>query len=179
MLQPLRGKILVEVLHGKNRTDSGLYLSSKEEVPSRGRVVEIGAPYQDKKGREFPWGLVAGHIVHFKRIWDQNKVTHYILKREQIFAVECEGKAYAFSDYVLIKKISDVSSSILILPKLSEIEVSKQDAYGEVVSVGIDNKQGIEVGDNIAYFKNEGLKVQIPLQDELLSLKPRAIFAKA
>lgn len=178
MLQPLRGKLLVEVLPNINKTESGLFLTPKEEVPHRGRVIEIGTLFIDKKGKEWPWGISKGHIVHFKRIWDQKKVTHYIIKREQIFAVEHEGRAYGFSDQVIVKKSVPPLSGIIFVPSYYEMEVAKQQEYGIVISVGSNNRQGINVGDEVMYFKNEGLKVQMPLQEELISLKPRAIFAK-
>ena len=179
MLQPLRGKILVEILPDSQRTESGLYLAGiKEEIPHRGRVVSLGAPYRDRKQREFPWGFQVGHIVHFKRVWDQNKVKHYILKREQIFAIEYEDKAYAFGEHVIVKKLNEVGGSLVFVPAHFESEVAKETGLAEVLSVGRDDKLGLKVGERILCYKNEGLKVSIPLQSELWSLKARAILGK-
>lgn len=178
MLQPLRGKILVEVLDDSKRTESGLYLAGiKEEIPHRGRVISLGAPFNDKKQIEYPWGFSIGHIVHFKRIWDQNKVKHYILKRDQIYAIEHEEKSYAIAEYIIVRKINNSGSKLIFVPKHFESEVEKQIEYGEVLSVGKDDKLGIIPMMTIMYYKNEGLSVRIPLQEELWSLKPRAILA--
>ena len=177
MLIPLRGKLLVEILENSNKTESGLFISPKEEVPHRGFVVELGLSYIDKKGKEYPWGISIGHIVHFKRVWDQQKVKHYILKRDQIYAIEFENKSYAISEYIIVKR-EEQKSGVIFVPKHFESEVSKSTDIGEVISVGRDDRLGINVGDKIVYYKNEGLSVRIPEKEELWSLKPRAIIGK-
>lgn len=180
MLHPTRGKILVEVLADSRRTASGLWISEKinEEVPHRGEVISIGIPAIDKRGKIITWGFQEGHIVHFKRVWDQNKVSHYIIKRDQIFAVEHEGKIYGIGEYIIIKKLNDAGGNKIFVPSHFESEVSKQISKGEVVSVGREDKLNVKIGDIIIYHKNEGLSIKMPLQEELWSLKPRAILAK-
>lgn len=178
MLQPLRGKLIVEVLDDAKRTNSGLWLAGvKQEIPHRGRIVTLGLPYRDKKGKEYPWGIQPSHIVHFKRVWDQEKIKHYILRREQIYAIEHEDKAYAFAEYIIIKK-ENIETGRIYVPDHFDVKVEKQEAYGIVTSIGRDSKLGLNVDDKIMYFKGEGLSVRIPLQEELWSLKPRAVFAK-
>ncbi len=177
MLKPLRGKLLIEVLDDTKRTESGLYIADNiETIPHRGKVVELGLPYRDKKQREYPWGIQPGHIVHFTRQWDKQKITHYIIRRDQVFAIEHEDKAYAIGEYVIIRKVNEVGDGKIYVPKHFESEVAKQVEYGIVMSVGRDNRMGINVGDKLVYYKNEGLKVAIPLQEELWSLKSRAII---
>ena len=181
MLQPLRGRILVQVLPGNNVTESGIILSPKEEVPHRGRVCIMGLPFRDKKQREFSWGLQPSHIVHFKKQWLQQRfeqIEYYILKRDQIFAVEYEGKAYGFSDYIIVKKLNDVGGDKIFVPSNFESQVSKPTEYCEVISIGRDDKLGVKIGDKLIIWKNEGLKVAMPLQKELWSLQPRAIIGK-
>ncbi len=179
MLQPLRGKVLVEVLDDTLRTESGLYLAGiKEEVPHRGRVISMGAPFRDNKRREFPWGFQEGHIVHFKRSWDFNKVKHYVLRRDMIYAIEHEDIAYAIGEYIIVKKLNQILTGLILLPQNCEVDVAKQTQQVEVVSVGRESKLGVEIGDKLLIFKNEGLSVRIPLQEELWSLKSRAILAK-
>lgn len=178
MFQPLRGKVLVEVLSDTQRTESGLYLAGiKEEVPHRGLVISIGLPFKDKKNKEFPWGFQTSHIVHFKRSWDFNKVKHYVIRRDMIYAIEYKDKAYAIGEYVIVRKVNEVGDGKIFVPKHFESEVSKQVEYGIVTSVGRDNKMGVEVGNKLIFYKNEGLSVRIPLQEELWSLKPRAMLA--
>ncbi len=178
MLQPLRGKILVEVLPCINRTESGLYLTPKEEVPHRGRVVEIGLPYRDKKGRELAWGICKNHIIHYKRNWDGGKEKYQILRRDMIYAVEHESKAYSFGENIIVKKTTLEGEGIIFVPSNFESEVSKQEEYGIVISVGREDKLGINIGDKIMMYKNEGFSVKIPLQDELWSLRPKHILAR-
>lgn len=178
MLQPLRGKILVQVLEDNKRTESGIILAIKEEIPHRGLVISMGAPYRDRKCKEFPWGFSINHIVHYKRQWDGRKDTHQILRRDQIFTIECDDKAYAISEYIIIKKCEESMSGKIFVPSHFETEVAKEISYGDVISVGKDDKLGLNVGDKIAYFRNEGLKVSIPLQEELWSLKPRAVIGR-
>ena len=181
MLQPLRGRILVQVLPGNNITESGIILSPKEEVPHRGRVCIMGLPYRDKKQREFAWGLQHGHIVHFKKQWLQQRfeqIEYYILKRDQIFAVEYEGKAYGFSDYIIVKKLNDVGGDKIFVPSHFASQVEKETGLAEVVSIGRESKLGVSVGDRLLIYCKEGLKVAIPLKGELWALKSRAVLAK-
>jgi len=178
MLQPLRGKLLVKVLEDNKRTESGIILAGiKDEVPHRGLVVSIGAPYRNRKQREYPWGIVPGHIVHYKRVWDQ-KVSHVILRREQIFAIEHNDKSYAFADQIIVRKLKNELFKGIIIPSHLDTFKPEEVEYGVVTSVGRDDKMGIEVGDKLMIYKNEGLKVHIPLQEELWSIKPRAILAR-
>lgn len=178
-LHPLRGKLLIEVLDDTKRTESGLYIADTvNEIPHRGKVVELGLPYRDRKSREFPWGIQPGHIVHFTRQWDKQKITHYIIRRDQVFAIEHKYTAYAFGNQIIIRKVNEVGDGKIYVPKHFESEVAKQIEYGIVMSVGRDDKMGINVGDKLVYYKNEGLKVQIPLHEELWSLKERAIIGR-
>lgn len=179
MLQPLRGRVLVEVLEDAKRTESGLFLAGiKDEVPHRGKIISMGGAYRDRKGKEHPWGISEGHIVHFKRSWDFNKVKHYVIRRDMIYAVEFQDKAYAIADYIIVKKLDDEPTGRIILPHNCEVEVAKQTEICEVVSVGREDKMGIQIGDRLLTYRNEGLAVRIPLQPELWSLKPRAVLAK-
>lgn len=179
MLQPLRGKILVEVLDDAKRTASGLYLAGKvDEIPHRGLVISMGTPWNDKKGREYPWGFQIGHIVHYKRNWDGGKEKHQILRRDMIFAIEHEDKAYAIGEYIIVRRVNEVGDGRIFVPSNFETEVAKQVDYGIVTSVGRDDKMGVSVGDRLVFYKNEGLAVRIPLMEELWSLKQRAIIGK-
>ena len=179
MLQPLRGKILVEVLEDSKRTESGIILAGiKDEVPHRGKVISMGAPYRDRKGKEYPWGFNQNHIVHFSRRYDGLKTTHQVLRREQIFAIEYQDKAYAIGEYIIVQKLNTENYRGIIIPAHLDTFKPEQVEYADVVSVGREDKLGLKVGDKIMMFKNEGMKVSIPLQEELWSLKPRAIIAR-
>ncbi len=140
----------------------------------------MGLPFIDKKGRRKAWGFQPGHIVHFNRVWDQTKVTHYILKREQIFAIECNDEAYGIGEYVIVRRVytGKIGDSTLVLPEGFGVQSNDMEFYGDVISVGMEDRMGINKGDRLIYHRNEGLAVRIPLKEELWALKPRAILAK-
>ncbi len=176
MLQPLRGKLHIEVLPEHKRTLSGLYLASNiEEIPHRGRVITLGLPIKDDK----PWQFKVGEIVHFKRQWD-NLVKHGIIKLEDIIAVENGDIISVIGENIMVKrhytgKIGD--SQVIFIPDVHGIRSNEESFYGEVMAVGIDSKFGLNKGDKIHYNRNEGLKVYFN-EEELFVLKPRAILAR-
>ncbi|MCQ9208917.1 MAG: co-chaperone GroES [Omnitrophica bacterium] len=66
-IKPLRGKILVEIIGNEPETKSGLYLARvTKEIPTRGICLAVGLP-PFVKGKEKPWGIKVGDLVHFKR----------------------------------------------------------------------------------------------------------------
>ena len=154
MLQPLRGKILVQILPDSKRTESGIILAAiKDEIPHRGLVISMGAPYRDRKGKEYTWGFQSGHIVHFTRRWDGLKTSHQILRRDQIYAIEYKDKAYALADQIIVQKLNNEQRGSIIVPK--HLDTFKPDLveYVSVVSVGREDRMGISVGDKLMIYK--------------------------
>lgn len=175
MIIPLRGKLLVEIIPDAKKTESGLFLAETvEEVPHRGVILELGSPWQDDKGKEWPWGLVEGEIVHFKRNWVAQQGKYIILKRDEIFAIDGPK---AVRDLVIIKRVYEgkIGNSSIVLPDGLGIQSNYEDFYGLVISVGPEDKMGIKIGDRLIYSRNEG--VEIKGYKEHWSLNPRAILA--
>lgn len=179
-LLPLRGKLLVEIIPDIKITESGLYLAETiKEIPHRGRVVKLGLPFRDNKENIHEWDISEDEIVHFKRNWTNQKDTHYILRREDIFAVERGGCIMAVLDMVIVRRVytGKIGASTIVIPDGLGIQSNYEEFHGEVIDVGIENKMGIKSGDKLLYQRNEGLSVKLPNGDEYFSIKPRAIMA--
>lgn len=188
-ITPLRGKLIAEALPEHKQTASGLYIAENvKEVPRRGRVIGLGRPWRDDRGKEYPWGIEIGEIVHFKRQWAQNKDTHFILKRDEIFCVErpIEVAGYqtyypaAVMDMVIVQRFytKKIGNSSLVIPETFGIQSNLEDFYGFVISVGQEDKLGIKNGDKLIYSRNEGSLVKMKDKDEYFALKPRAILGR-
>ena len=184
-MKPTRGKALIEIIPDPSETASGLYIHHKKDVPHRGIVLSVGKPSLIK-GKESTLDIKGGDIVHFKRQWEKqrklDKKEILIVKQEDLIAKESNGTLKAFRDEVVIERIFDNSvnrSSLIIIPELDETKSNSMDFHGKVISVGNKESLGVEVGMNIAYHRNEGLKCEIPNdRTEYFVLKPRAILAE-
>lgn len=98
MINPTRGKIFAQILSEETITKSGIILARTiKEIPRRARVLAVGAPELDKKGRIIKPVAKVGNIVHFKKGFgvkysvegENGKWKHYIfLKNEEITARE-------------------------------------------------------------------------------------------
>lgn len=185
MLVPLRGKLIVEIIKDEKRTTSGLYIAETvTEIPHKGTITSLGLPWRDDHGKEHAWGLEIGEIVHFVRKWDEYRGNSALLVRKDIIAVSrieenSEGKEKecfrAFADQIIIRRVytGKIGASSIIIPDVGAIRSNSEDFYGEVISVGSENKMGIKFGDKLLYERNEGLKC-----GDYWSIKPRAILAK-
>lgn len=181
MLVPTRGRVIVENIPDTKQLPSGLFIAeSVKEVPHRGRVIAIGLPYRDDKGREKEWHFREGEVVHFKRKWDQNKADLFILNREDIFAVESVAGGFrAVMDMVIIKRFytKKIGTGIIELPDTYGGVQNNSDFYGTVVAEGPESRFNFKYGDKIIYHRDEGLSFKYEGY-EYFSLKPRAVLAK-
>lgn len=180
MICPLRGKLVVEIIPDAKMTESGLYLADTvKEVPHRGKVLAMGLPWMDSKGVEHPWHFNCDEVVHFKRNWTNKDEKNFILRYDEIFAYENDGYPEAVQDYVIVRRVytKKIGASSIIIPETYGVKQNYEEFYGEVMSVGPDDKLGIEEKDKILYQRNEGSSVKIG-KEEFFSLKPRAIMAK-
>lgn len=181
MIIPLRGKILVENIPAHRQTESGIWIAeSVKEVPHRGKVISLGLPWRDKKGKEYPWDISEGDTVHFKRQWQQSQPTHYVLLRDDVFAFEHKTNGIsAPRDMIIVKRIytGKVENSTLIIPETYGVKENYEDYYGEVIAEGAESRFNLHKGDKILYHRNEGLSVKLPDGSEYFSLKPRAVMA--
>lgn len=181
MYTPLRGKVLVEIISSIKKTDSGLILADNaEDIPHRGRITALGKPFIDKNNKTHEWDIKENEVVHFKRNWDNQKNTHYVLRREDIYAVERCGTIFAVNDLTIVRRIytGKIGNSSIIIPETFGVQSNYEEYYGEVISVGINDKFGISIGDKLIYGRNEGLSVKLTNGEEYFSLKPRAIMAR-
>lgn len=185
MFIPLRGKILVEILKNKKITKSGLIIAENiKEIPHKGRIISLGKPCLDKNGKEVKIYYKENDIVYFKRKWESpkndNEKEMLILKDEDIVAYEDEQGIHAVKDEIIIKRHYEgkIGSSSLIIPENIGIRSNHEDFYGLVISVGKDSRMSINIGDKILYHRNEGVQIKIDDQDEIFSIKRRAILAK-
>ncbi len=179
MLQPLRGKIVVDIIPDKKETASGLILADTiKDIPHRGIIIAIGNPYIDND-KELPWYLDIGEIAHFKRQWSDLRIKTVVLRRDDIIAVETqEGSIRAVNDNVIVKRHYEgrIGNSTIFIPDGVGIQSNYEEFHGEVISIGPDNKYGIKVGDKLAYQRNEGIKVKL-YEKEYFVLKTRALLA--
>jgi len=98
MIIPTRSKLLGEILSEETISEGGIILArTVKEIPRRAKVLAIGKPEIDKKGKELPQVAEVGDIVHFKRNfgtqWQEEieggKFRKYIfLKRDEVTARE-------------------------------------------------------------------------------------------
>lgn len=185
MIRPLKGKILVEVLSDYKQTKSGIWLAgTQKEVYHYGRMLAVGAPPQDKKGRILSWPYEQGDIVHFKKYsfkkWqDEDFKTKVFLTREDILAYE-RGRLYAANDYVVVKIDYKEKIGKFYVPDNKKQYTAN--FTGKVVSVGPDVRLDIEAGDEIIILRmegggHEGFKV-ITDSEEYWSVKSRWIYGK-
>lgn len=182
-MKPLRGKTIVEIIPDPNQTESGLYIHRKKDIPHRGKVISNGLPSLDNEGKEILLDLRPGDVIHFKRQWqDAKEKALLVIKHSDIIAKEVNGKLQALRDEVVVKRVFTGTvdqSSLIIIPDLDETKSNSMDFYGEVLSIGNKESMGVEVGMNIAYQRNEGLRCEIPNdRTEYFVLKPRAILAE-
>lgn len=178
MYIPLRGKIFVEAISNLRQTASGLYLADTvKDVPHRGKVIALGKPFMNKKGKDIPWDIKENDIVHFKRNWTGNKDTHYLLLRDDVFA---KDGPKAVRDLVIVKRVYEgkIGNSTIQIPDGLGIRSNYESFHGIVVDVGIEDKMGINVGDRLLYHRNEGSEVKLTNGEIYFSLKPRAILAR-
>jgi co-chaperonin GroES (HSP10) len=93
MLIPTRGKVLVEVLSQVKKLPSGLFLADTiKETPSHGKVVALGEPDINSKGKTINPCCKVNDIVHFKKqyftFWEHEGKKFVFLTNEDIIAKE-------------------------------------------------------------------------------------------
>lgn len=178
MLIPTRGKIIVENIPDTKITESGLYIAETiKEVPHRGRIISIGLPAVDKKGREKEWHFKEGEIVHYKRKWTNPGAELFILLRDDIYAVEGE-MLRAVMDLVIIKRhyTGNIGGGSIVIPTTYGVQQNEEDYYGEVIAEGPESHFNFKHGDKIHFHRNEGIEFKYKEQ-QYFSLKQRAILA--
>jgi co-chaperonin GroES (HSP10) len=90
---PTKGKLLAEVISDFKTTPSGIILADTvREVPHCGRVISVGKPGIDRRGKEIKPCAQPGDLVHFKKqylsFWEDKGKKYVFLKNDDITAKE-------------------------------------------------------------------------------------------
>ncbi len=92
-LKVMPGRILGEILSNLETSKGGILLASTaKEIPQKARVLKVGAPKRDKKGKLLAPVAEVGNIVYFKKNfgfkWKQEHKEYVFLERDDITGVE-------------------------------------------------------------------------------------------
>lgn len=93
MINPTRGYTYGEILKEETMTESGIVIArTVKEIPRRARVIAVGKPIINKKGKEIKPPAQVGDLVHFKRSfgipYEEEGKKYIFLKNEEITARE-------------------------------------------------------------------------------------------
>ena len=95
MIIPTRGYTYAEILKEETMSASGKVILARtiKEIPRKARVIAVGKPVIDKKGKEINPPAQVGDLVHFKRTdvgvhYEQEGKKYIFLKNEEITARE-------------------------------------------------------------------------------------------
>ena len=97
-IKPLRNKVFCEILPDEEISEGGIIIVTRlKQIPRKARIIAMGKPPLNKKGKELKWNLNIGDHLHFKKNFgfkysvrgDDGKWKHYIfLRNEEITARE-------------------------------------------------------------------------------------------
>ena len=91
MIQPTRGKFYCEVIKEEEITPSGIIIKA-DEKPIKARVISVGVPQMDKKGKPIRPCAKPGDSVYYKRGFGKEVVMdrkrYIFLKNDEIVGVE-------------------------------------------------------------------------------------------
>ena len=95
-VRPTRGKLLGEALLGEYVSPGGIHVVAslkKNPKVKKVRILAIGGPFTNSKGKEQTYRAFPGQIAHVKIVTRRMKITlgrktHVILENEDIIAVE-------------------------------------------------------------------------------------------
>lgn len=92
-LRPTRGKFLVKIIESEKTSAGGIIIADTvKEVPYRGKVLAVGFPQVDRKGKEIKPYARSGDVIQFKKQYltfaeiDGEKCV--FLKNEDIIGIE-------------------------------------------------------------------------------------------
>ena len=86
----------------------------------------------------------------------------------------------AVYDQVIVKVIykETIGESTIIIPDTHGLKQNVKSYYGEVMSVGPNCKNGLKIGDKLAFPRNEGFKVIGRDGNEFIALREKWQVAK-
>ena len=91
--RPTKGKFLVKLLDSDRVTAGGIIIADTiKEVPYRGKVLAVGFPQLDRKGKEIKPYARSGDIVQFKKQYlsfvEIDGMKCVFLRNEDILGIE-------------------------------------------------------------------------------------------
>ncbi len=95
-LIPLEDHVLVEAIEQETTTKSWIILPEKEDKPTRGKVIAVGAGKILENGTRAPIDVKVGDVVYFTKYspdeievdQDGKKSIYLVIKHSSILAVE-------------------------------------------------------------------------------------------
>lgn len=92
-LRPTRGKFLVRIIESEKTSAGGIIIADTiKEVPYRGKVLAVGFPQVDRKGKEIKPYARDGDIIQFKKQFlsfvNIDGMNCVFLKNEDILGIE-------------------------------------------------------------------------------------------
>jgi len=195
-MQALRGRVIVDIIPTSHIRPSGIILLDRKEVASKGKVISVGADSMNAKRKPILAPCKIGDICHYKKyVPGFHKPEEKDMKEglatiwfEDITAVETEwgtgmfggelSELHATYDNILVECIlSDMKIGSIILPEIAQ-KTDMASFRGLVKAIGPDYPdESLKVGDEIAYPRNEGVKVVIG-DTTYLKLKEKWVLAK-
>lgn len=184
-LIPTRGKYLIEPISKYGKTSSGIYTAgSLKDIPTKGKVIAIGAPILGKRGIPKPQQVRIGDIVYLRKyLWKEFTYEGRRLlsvTEADIIGIERGDQVLAVRDMVIMKLEFEDKIGKIIIP--DNRRAYRAECKGEVISIGPEYKYNLEIG-NIAYILrmqdafHEGIEIDTP-QGKLWAVKERWVMGR-
>jgi len=96
-LRVMPGKILGEILSNDLISPGGIVIPTGQvkEIPQKAKVLKVGPPKKDKKGKLITPAANVGDIAHFKKSfgfqWKDGMKNYIFLNNEDIIGTEVKG----------------------------------------------------------------------------------------
>jgi len=190
-MKPLRGRIIVDIIPTSHIRPSGIVILDRKEVSAKGKVISVGADSMNAKRKPILAPCKLGDICHYKRFvpmfhgpdekdMKEGLVTIWFedLNAYEVYmGSEKHSELHATYDNIIIKCIlSDTAIGAIIIPEIAQ-KAESPSYQGMVVAIGPDYPdESLEVGDTIAYPREEGFKVIIG-DTTYLKLKEQWVLA--
>lgn len=91
--RPTKGKFLVRIIESEKTSAGGIIIADTvKEVPYRGKVLSVGFPQVDRKGKEIKPYARSGDMVQFKKQYlsfvELDGMKCVFLRNEDILGIE-------------------------------------------------------------------------------------------
>jgi len=185
MLLPVRGKLLCQVINRDRVLPSGLILPDRQRFEKQdniARVLGVGDPAIDKKGKPIPTIVRRTDLVHYKEgfckklSYDGRKLV--VLKQEEVIAIERGPEILALGSMVICKLIQEDTIGSIVVP--DSVKQNSGDYYGEVIAVGSEfTDKSIKKGDKVIFLRGEGYRFRTWSREDLIAVKECWIYGRS